>query len=76
MADYYYKASRGDGTTLFISPLSDRALTASGQELPDTGGHFLYERRDDDPTELRVIAHLVSEDAAFEMRQLLDLDWV
>lgn len=75
MADYYYKASRGDGTTLYIAPLTDRAKDAAGQDLPSDGGHFLFERRDSDPTEVRVIAHLVSDDAVFEMRQLLGLDW-
>lgn len=75
MADYYYKASRGDGTSLYIAPLTDRAIDAAGQELPTQGGHFLFERRDDDPTEIRVIAHLISDDAVFEMRTLLNLDW-
>lgn len=75
MAEFYYKASRGDGTTLYIAPLSDQAIDAAGQELPTVAGHFLYERRDDDPTEVRVIAHLVSEEAVFEMRRLLQLEW-
>lgn len=75
MAEYYYRASRGNGTTLYIAPLTDRAIDAAGQDLPTSGGHFLFERRDDDPTEVRVIAHLVSDDAVFEMRQLLDLEW-
>jgi len=75
MAEYYYKASRGDGTTLYIAPLTDRARDAAGQELPTAGGHFLFERRDNDPSDVRVIAHLVSDEAVFEMRQLLHLDW-
>jgi hypothetical protein len=75
MADYYYRASRGDGTTLFIAPLADRVIDAAGQDLPTSGGHFLFERRDDDPTEVRVIAHLVSDEAVFEMKQLLRLEW-
>lgn len=75
MADYYYTASRGDGTTLYIAPLAEGAIDAAGQELPTSGGHFLYERRDSDPTEIRVIAHLVSDEAVFEMRSLLNLDW-
>jgi len=75
MAEYYYRASRGDGTSLYIAPLTDRAIEAAGQDLPTSGGHFLFERRDDDPTAVRVIAHLVSEEAVFEMRQLLGLKW-
>ena len=55
MAEYYYRASRGDGTTLYIAPLTDRAKEASGQDLPSEGGHFLFERRDSDPNEVRVI---------------------
>jgi hypothetical protein len=76
MAELYYTASRGDGTTLYIAPLTDAAIDACGQELPTSGGHFLYERSDNDPTDIRVIAHLVSEEAVFEMQRLLNLKWV
>lgn len=75
MADYYYTASRGDGTTLYIAPLTDRVIDAAGQELPAQGGHFLFERSDADPSEVRVIAHLMSDEAVFEMRTLLNLKW-
>ena len=75
MADYYFRASRGDGTSLYIAPLADGAIDAAGQDLPTRGGHFLFERNDCDPTELRIIAHLASDDAVFEMCQLLKLEW-
>ncbi len=76
MGDCYFRASRGDGTTLYIAPLTDRLRDAAGQELPTDGGHFLYERRDNDPTDVRILAHLVSDDAIFELQKLLRLEWV
>ena len=75
MADFYYTASRGDGTTLYIAPLTERVKTASGQELPSESGHFLFERNDCDPTAVRILAHLFSEEAIFEIKRLLPLDW-
>lgn len=75
MAEYYYTASRGDGTTLYIAPLTERLKAAAGQELPSEGGHFLFERNDHDPTAVRILAHLFSEEAIFDIKRLLPLDW-
>jgi hypothetical protein len=74
MASYYYTASRGNGTTLFLAPLTDSHIAAAGQELPDTSGHFLFERDDKDPSEIRIIAQVLSDDAVFELRCLLNMD--
>mgnify|MGYP000887214384 CR=1 FL=1 len=73
MADYYFTASRDNGTTLFLAPLTNRHIEAAGQDLPDTSGHFLYESDHSDPDAIRIIAQVVSSDAVFELKAMLGM---
>ena len=73
MADYYFTASREDGTTLFLAPLTNRHIEASGQELPDTSGHFLYEADDSDPDTVRIIAQVITTDAVLNLKAMLGM---
>ena len=73
MADYYFSASRDNGTTLFLAPLTNRHIEAAGQELPDTSGHFLYEADNTDPDAIRIIAQVLSVDALFDLKSMLGM---
>jgi hypothetical protein len=47
----------------------------SGQEIPDTSGYFLYETcKSQESNEVRIIAQLVSEEAAFRLSRMLNMD--
>jgi len=74
MSDYYFSAQIGDEKTLCLAPLSDRRIDMSGQSISDPSGYFLYEQRGSgDMAEVEILAHLLSEDAAFRLRELLGL---
>lgn len=73
MVAYYLTASRPEGKVLCLAPLTDRQIAACDQELPDTSGHFLYERGQDDLESVVVLAQVVSEDAVEAFRVLLGL---
>jgi hypothetical protein len=61
-------------------PRKDRVMLVvttevSGQEIPDTSGYFLYETcKSQEPNEVRIIAQLVSEEAAFRLSRMLNMD--
>jgi hypothetical protein len=47
----------------------------SGQEIADPSGYFLYEtRKSQEPNEVRIIARVFSEEAAFELSRLLNME--
>lgn len=72
MADFYFTLSLGNNRTLHLAPLTDRLIAESGQELSDAGGYFLFERRHDDaPGRVEIIAQVLSEEAAFRLRDML-----
>ena len=74
MSEYYFSARIDSDTTLCIAPLTDRRIELSGEDLDDTSGYFLYELKGaDEPTEVRIIARLASEEAAFELKDMLSL---
>jgi hypothetical protein len=72
MAEYYFSVNIGNNRTLYIAPLTDRLIAESGQEVPDAGGYFLFERRHTDgPHHVEIIAQALSEEAAFRLREIL-----
>ncbi len=71
---HYFSRSLDNGSALFIAPLSDFDIEASGETVEDATGYFLYQRfYNDSAMPLAVLARLHSEEAALEMRQLLDM---
>jgi hypothetical protein len=74
MQNYYFSASLDNDRTLCLAPLSDGDISSSGETVSDTSGYFLYERRASDPDSVRIIAQVVSDDAALELREMLKLD--
>lgn len=74
MENFYFSATVDNDRTLCLAPLCDRLLAASGEELMDTSGYFLFERRASDPDSVRIIAQVPSDEAALELRGLLNLE--
>ena len=74
MSDCYFSAKVGEDATLYLSPLTDRRISMSGQIIPDPSGYFLYEQRGTGEfAEVEILAHLTSEEAAFRLSELLSL---
>ena len=75
MAEYFFSSEREGGRRLYISPLPDRVLADSESDFGVNRGHFLYEKNDrENPDDILVIAHLLSDEAIFSLVQLLKLE--
>src|SRR3546814_17182085 len=44
MEEYYFSLDLGDNRTLYLSPMTDRWIAMSGEEVPDPSGYFLFEK--------------------------------
>lgn len=73
MQGYFFSASLDNDRTLCLAPLCDRFLAASGEDIADTSGYFLFERRASDPDSVRILAQVHSDDAALQLREMLKL---
>jgi hypothetical protein len=72
---FYYSVNIDSDRTLCLSPLTDRLISLSGQDISDPGGYFLYERRTrGDIVDVEVIAHVLSDEAALRLRQALNMN--
>ena len=71
---FYFTLQVDSNTKLTISPIADWEIDASGQHLDDESGYFLIETRQTcGLEEVRIIARLMSPDAALELRQMLNM---
>ena len=68
---FFFSAKLDEGQTLCLAPLSDQAIAASGDDVPDPSGHWLYEKDQDGRVEL--IAQVATNEAAWRLRTLLKL---
>lgn len=74
MSEYYFSAKTDRDTTLCIAPITDKRIELSGEEIEDASGYFLYETKGDgEPGEVRILARLTSEEAAYRLKAMLDL---
>lgn len=73
MAAYYFTSNLDNDRMLCLAPLTDRKITASGQEVSDASGYFLFEQRHSDDA-VEIIAHVASEEAAFRLRDMLKME--
>jgi hypothetical protein len=74
MAEYYFSAIVDSDTTLCIAPLTEKRIALSGQEVPDSSGYFLYQTRGGaEPGEVEILARLESEEAALQLKEMLNL---
>ena len=75
MAQFYFSVNLDNDRTLCLAPLTNRTITLSGQELSDTSGYFLFERRDSDPLgDVEIIAQVLSEEAALKLREMFHMN--
>jgi hypothetical protein len=74
MTQFYFSVNIDNDRTLCIAPLTERKIALSGQEVPDPSGYFLFEQRgSDDFASVEIIAQLMSEEAAFMVRDMLKM---
>lgn len=72
MAEFYFSATLDNERTLHLAPLTSRVIAESGQEVSDAGGYYLFERRHGGGVpKVEIIAQVVSEEAAFRLREML-----
>ena len=75
MAKHYFTTNLDNETTLSIASLTDRRIALSGQEIDDPSGYFLYETcKSQEPNEVRVIAKVLSEEDAFQLSRMLNME--
>jgi hypothetical protein len=75
MADpYYFSANLDNNRALCIAPLSNRRIEGCPERLNDVSGYFLFEtNRATEPQSTKILARLVSEEAAFELSEMLNM---
>ena len=74
MAEYYFSKEIDSETRLCIAPLTDKRIELSGEVVDDPSGYFLYEvKGGGEPDEVRILARIASEEAAFQLKQILEL---
>ena len=74
MPEYYFSVALDHNRSLFVAPLTDRKLAISGQQLSDTSGYFLYEKRGQgESADIEIIAKLLSQEAAFRLRDMFKM---
>jgi hypothetical protein len=75
MAKHYFTTNLDNETTLSIASLTDRRLALSGQEIGDPSGYFLFETsKSQEPNEVKIIAKVLSEEAAFQLSRMLKME--
>jgi pyruvate/2-oxoglutarate/acetoin dehydrogenase E1 component len=75
MAEFYFSVNLDNDRTLCVAPLSDRRIALSGQDIRNRGGYFLFEQRGSEEFgRVEIIAHIVSEEAAFRLREMFNME--
>jgi hypothetical protein len=69
MDNLYYTVNIEAGRELCLSPLTDRLIELSGQDVDDQSGYFLYERNvRGGVTDIEIIARVLSPEGASRLR--------
>jgi hypothetical protein len=75
MSEYYFSAQIDRDTTLCIAPLTEKRIELSGEHVEDPSGYFLYMTKGGaEPGEVQIIARLASEEAAMQLKAMLQLE--
>ncbi len=69
---HYYSGTIGNDATLRLAPLSDADAGKAG--VDDVSGYFLCRIHSSAPNDLEVLAHVATDEAAFQLSRLLGLD--
>lgn len=74
MAQYFFSANLEDGRTLFLSPLTDRWLAMSKDEIEDHSGYFLFEQfGTGNAAFINILAQIHSEEAVFKLQEMFNM---
>lgn len=77
MPQFYFSVNRDNRRRACIAPLSNRLIEQSGQQIDDPSGYFLFEVMDNESSdafeEVEIIAQMVSEEAAFRLKEILGM---
>lgn len=74
MGEFYFNVNLGNHRALCVAPLTDRRIAMSGQDIPDSSGYFLFEKRGTgESAEIDILARATSEDAAFRLREMFKM---
>lgn len=74
MGEYFFSVKLSNDRSLYVAPLTDRALLYSGEEFQDTSGYFLFERNDDcDDADINIIAQIHSDESALRLCQYFNM---
>jgi hypothetical protein len=76
MEGFFLTVQLSDGRSLCVSPLSDRRVKQSGQQLDDLSGYFLYEKKiRGHIEEVEVMARVLTEEAALRLAEMLGMGY-
>jgi hypothetical protein len=74
MAEFYFSVNLDNERTLCLAPLTDCRIAMAGIDIGDPSGYFLFETRGTgDNAGIEVIARVLTEDAAFRLRDMLNM---
>lgn len=74
MSDYFMSKDMGNGEYMYISPINSEVAAAQNIEVTESIGYYLYKRLADSRlSDVCILAKLPSEEAAFELGQILGL---
>ena len=73
MEGFYFTVKLDDERTLYLAPLTNRHLAAA-EPLDNIDGYFLFEQRGaGDFADIRIIAHVPTDDGALRLRHMLGM---
>jgi hypothetical protein len=71
---YYFSANVDNNRVLCIAPLTNRRIEGCCEPLDNISGYFLFEtNRTEGPNSTRILARIVSEEAAVELSAMLNM---
>lgn len=70
----YYSSAIDNDLSIRLSPLTNDQARMADPQFAGVGGYFLYRARKSDPQCIEVLAHVHSDEAAFQLSRLLGLD--
>jgi hypothetical protein len=71
---YYFSANVDNNRVLCIASLTDRRIEGCCEVLDNISGYFLFEtNRAEGPQSTRILARLISEEAAVELSAMLNM---
>jgi hypothetical protein len=74
MGEFYFSVNLDSRRALCVAPLTERRIAMSGQDIPDSSGYFLFEKRGTgESAEIDILAQAISEDAAFRLREMFKM---